>query len=190
MKSNTYKEYIAPVVVLVAICLIITGVLAYVNSITAPIIEENAAATANEARFALIPDADDFTAFDGDLVVMVENQVYISDCYIANNGTGIVVTAKTKSYGGILTEMIGIDSEGAITGVQVTSHSDTPGLGTKAMTEDYLSQYVGLSEYSDVTARNDSNITYVSGATVSSNAIHYGICAALEQYKVVMGGAN
>ena len=39
MKSNTYKDYIAPVVVLVAICLVVTFALAFVNSITAPIIE-------------------------------------------------------------------------------------------------------------------------------------------------------
>ena len=190
MKSNTYKEYIAPTVVLVAICLIITGALAYVNSITAPIIEENSAAAANEARFELLPEADDFTAFDGDLTVMAENQVFVSDCYVANNGAGIVVTVESKSYGGLLTEMIGIDSEGAITGVKVTNHSDTPGLGTKAQTPEYLSQYIGLTEYADVNVKNDSSVTYVSGATVTSNAVHYGVCAALEQYKVVSGGAN
>ena len=53
MKSNTYKEYIAPVVVLVAICLVVTFALAFVNSITAPIIEENAIATANAASDAV-----------------------------------------------------------------------------------------------------------------------------------------
>ena len=36
MKSNTFKEYIAAIsVVLVVICLVITFALAYVNSITA-----------------------------------------------------------------------------------------------------------------------------------------------------------
>ena len=49
MKSNTFKEYIQPVVVLVAICLVITFALAYVNSITAPIIEQNAAKAADAA---------------------------------------------------------------------------------------------------------------------------------------------
>ena len=48
MKSNMYKENIAPVVVLVAICLVVTGLLAFVNSITAPIIEANASATIKE----------------------------------------------------------------------------------------------------------------------------------------------
>ena len=45
MKSKTFKEYIQPVVVLVAICLVMTFALAYVNSITAPIIADNAAKT-------------------------------------------------------------------------------------------------------------------------------------------------
>lgn len=189
MKSNTYKEYIAPVVVLVAICLVITFALAYVNSITAPIIEENAIATANAARAELLPAADTFTKYDGDLVVLEPDKVYAAECYVADNGSGMVVTVKTKSFGGILTEMVGIDADGAITGVKVTAHGDTPGLGTKAHDPGYLEQYKGMTEYADFSAKNDPNVTHVTGASVSSNAVHYGVCAALEQYKA-MGGAN
>ncbi len=50
MKSNTFKEYIQPSVVLVAICLVITFALAYVNSITSPIIAENTRKAAEETR--------------------------------------------------------------------------------------------------------------------------------------------
>ena len=39
MKSNTFKEYIQPTVVLVLICLVMTFALAYVNSVTAPIMQ-------------------------------------------------------------------------------------------------------------------------------------------------------
>lgn len=53
----------------------------------------------------------------------------------------MVVTVSTKSFGGALTEMIGIDADGKITGVEVTSHADTPGLGTKAHDAGYLAQY-------------------------------------------------
>ena len=189
MKSNTYKEYIAPVVVLVGICLVITFALAFVNSITAPIIEENAIATANAARAELLPAADTFTAYDGDLVVMEEGKVFVTESYIADNGSGMVVTVKTKSFGGLLTEMVGIDADGAITGVKVTAHGDTPGLGTKAHDPAYLEQYKGMTEYADTAAKADPNVTHVSGASISSNAVHYGVCAALEQFKA-MGGAN
>ncbi len=58
MKSNTFKEYIQPSVVLVAICLVITFALAYVNSITSPIIAENTRKAADEARTeVLLPAA-------------------------------------------------------------------------------------------------------------------------------------
>ena len=53
MKSNTFKEYIQPVVVLVAICLVITFALAYVNSITAPIIADNTKRSQDAARAEL-----------------------------------------------------------------------------------------------------------------------------------------
>ena len=189
MKSNTFKEYIAPVVVLVAICLVVTGLLAFVNSVTAPIIEANSIKAANEARAELLPAADTFTANEGELAVVEEGKIFATECYIADNGSGMVVTVKTKSFGGLLTEMIGLDSKGKITGVKVTAHGDTPGLGTKAHDAGYLQQYVGLTEATDVTAKGDANVTHVSGATISSNAVHAGVYAALEQQKIV-GGAK
>ena len=51
-KNSTFKEYIAPVVVLVAICLVITLALALTNNVTAPVIEANDKAAANEALIA------------------------------------------------------------------------------------------------------------------------------------------
>ena len=60
MKSNTFKEYIQPSVVLVTICLVITFALAYVNSITAPIIADNSAKAADAARAELLPAATSF----------------------------------------------------------------------------------------------------------------------------------
>jgi electron transport complex protein RnfG len=190
MKNNSFfKENIAPVLVLVVICLVITFALAYVNSITEPIIEDNAIKAADEARAELLPTADSFTEYDGKLEVLEEGKVFVTDCYIADNGTGMVVTVKTKSFGGLLTEMVGIDSEGAITGVKVTAHGDTPGLGTKAHATDYLSQYDGLSQLAGTSVKADSSVTQVSGATISSNGVYMGVCAALEQFKLV-GGAE
>lgn len=190
-KNNTFKEYIAPVVVLVGICLVITFALAFVNSITAPIIEENAIATANATRAELLTAAETFTAVaDDQLVTVEEGKVWVSECYTADNGTGMVVTVKTKSFGGILTEMIGLDQDGNIMGVKVTAHGDTPGLGTKAHDAGYLAQYVGLNSL-DYAAniKADSKVNQVSGATISSNGVYQGICAALKQYEAV-GGAN
>ena len=183
MKSNTFKEYIQPTVVLVAICLVMTFALAYVNSVTAPIIADNTVRAADAARAELLP-----AAYEGDLVVLEPDKVYVTDCYIAE-GIGMVVTVNTSSFGGILTEMVGIDADGAITGVKVTKHGDTKGLGTKAHDSSHTQQYIGKTELTATSAKEDPAITPVSGATISSNGVHYGVYAALEQFKQV-GGVN
>ncbi|MBR5230476.1 MAG: FMN-binding protein [Firmicutes bacterium] len=190
MNSNTFKEYIQPVVVLVAICLVITFALAFVNGITAPIIADNAAKAADAARTELLPSATSFEQYTGDLVVYTPDAVYVTDCYTSNDG-GAVVTVATKSFGGMLTEMIGIDATGAITGVKVMSHGDTKGLGTKAFDVAYLEgNYTGKTELGNAAnIKADSSVSFISGATISSNGVYQGVCAALEQFKLV-GGAN
>ena len=193
-KNSTFKEYIAPVVVLVVICLVITLALALTNNVTAPVIEANDKAAADANRIELLPDGDAFTEYTGELLATEDGKVYIQDVYQADNGAGMVVTAVTKSFGGALTEMIGIDQNGAITGVVVTKHSDTAGLGTKAHEPGYLKQYVGVTELNCIGAKDESKtgngITYVSGASISSNAVHYGIYEALQQYQAINGGAK
>ena len=189
MKSNTFKEYIQPTIVLVAICLVITFALAYVNSVTAPIIADNTAKAADAARAELLPAAESFEKYEGELVEVVKDKVYVEDCYVAE-GVGMVVTVKTASFGGLLTEMIGIDSQGAITGVKVTAHNDTKGLGTKAHDTAYLAQYKGMAELANAeNIKGDSAVSFISGATISSNGVYQGVCAALKQFEAV-GGAN
>ena len=189
MKSNTFKEYIQPVVVLVAICLVITFALAYVNSITAPIIEENGRKAAEAARIELLPSATSFEQYTGDLLVYTPDAVFVTDCYTSNDG-GMVVTVSTKSFGGAMVQMVGIDAEGKFTGVKIMSHADTKGLGTKAHDAAYTAQYIGMDTLANAAnIKGDSSVGFISGATISSNGVYQGMCAALEQFKAV-GGAN
>jgi len=123
------------------------------------------------------------------LVEVEKDKIYVEDCYIANDG-GMVVTVKSASFGGLLTEMVGIDANGAITGVKVTAHADTKGLGTKAHEGKYVTQYEGLDTlaFAD-NVKGDPAIEHVSGATISTNGVYQGVCAALKQFEAV-GGAN
>ena len=52
MKKNnsTWNDILKPVVVLTVICFVVSGLLGLTNSITAPIIEENARLAADAAR--------------------------------------------------------------------------------------------------------------------------------------------
>ena len=99
------------------------------------------------------------------------------------------MTVQSSSFGGLLTEMVGINANGEITGVKVTAHSDTPGLGTKAQTPEHLGQYEGLTSLDSTTAKDDTQVDYISGATISSNAVHYGVYCALQQFQQ-MGGVQ
>lgn len=183
MKNNSFKENFSPVIVLVVICLVTTLALAGTYSVANPKIIENQKAAADEARKLVLPEGDSFTQYDGDLVSGV------TDCYMADNGAGMTVTAGAGGYGGTVEVMVGIDAEGAITGVTVTNHSETPGLGTKAMTPEYLAQYTGATELASDDIRNGGDMDAISGATLTSNAVYGAVGAALDQFNEC-GGVN
>ena len=188
-KTSAFKEYISPILVLVVICFVTTFLLAFTYGVTAPIIAENTAKAASEARMELLPEGDSFSDAGADLYVLEEGKVYATEVYTADNGAGMVVTVKTNSYGGMLTAMVGINSNGEITGVKVTDHADTPGVGTKAHAAEHLSQYEGLTELGSDVIKSDPSVQHVTGASVSSGAVHKAVYCALEQYKA-MGGVN
>ena len=188
-KTSAFKEYISPILVLVIICFVTTFLLAFTYGVTAPIIAENTAKAASEARMELLPEGDSFSDAGADLYVLEEGKVYATEVYTADNGAGMVVTVKTNSYGGMLTAMVGINKDGEITGVKVTDHADTPGVGTKAHAAEHLSQYEGLTELGSDVIKSDPSVQHVTGASVSSGAVHKAVYCALEQYKA-MGGVN
>lgn len=189
MKAN--KQYTAPVIVLVAICFFVSLALAFVYKVANPVIEANAEASAIASRQELLPEADDFTDVStDDMATSSDGKAQVTEAYQANNGAGYVFTVETTSFGGTLTMMVGMDSEGAITGVKVTDHSDTAGVGTKNFTDDYLGQYVGLTSLNSEDVKKDGTIQYISGASVTGTALQKGVAAALAEYAELVGGAQ
>ncbi|MBQ3107167.1 MAG: FMN-binding protein, partial [Firmicutes bacterium] len=157
MSKSKFNEYGKPIVVLTLICLVVTAALAFTYDFTKPIIDAINERIANETRASVLPEGTSFTQSDAALADGV------IEVYVADNGAGMVVTSAAKGFGGDITVMTGIDANGKITGVSVTSHGETPGLGTKAMTETYLANYQGLDE-----AVLGTTIDGVTGATYSS----------------------
>ena len=176
MQQNAFKENVLPVIVLGTICLVVTLALAITYKVSNPVIEANAAERANAARTQVLSNADTFTQYDGSLLEGVE------ELYVADNGAGIVVTAATKGFGGPVVTMVGIDAEGKITGVTVTDHAETPGLGTKITDPAYLERYMGVVEAPGAHINDDKNIDAVSGATITSNAVYGCVHIALDQF--------
>lgn len=184
VKTSTFSEMIKPSLVLLAICLVVTAALAFTYQLTAPAIAEINTKNANIARGEVLPQGEG--SFSEVKAELPEN---VAEVYEADNGSGMVFTTLDKGFGGQITVMVGIDSEGAITGVKVTKHGETPGLGTKAMTTEYLSQYQGQKAITRSGEPDETEIDAITGATITSNAVFRATETALSQYKS-LGGAQ
>lgn len=190
-KSGAFQNFIAPVLVLVVICFVVTFALAMTYGITKPIIDKNNLKASNKAKAELLPEAEgEFENFDGKLTVIEKNKIFVTEASKAKNGAGAVVTVQSNSYGGLLTAMVGIDKDGAITKVKILNAADTPGVGTKVQEAGHLKQYNGLKDLGSENVKDGAaKVKYVSGASISSQAVHETAWCALKQYKE-MGGAK
>ncbi|HBC93706.1 MAG TPA: hypothetical protein DCZ10_12640 [Pelotomaculum sp.] len=184
VKASSFDELIKPSLVLLLICLVVTAALAFTYQATAPVIAQINTFNANIARGEVLPQGEG--SFSPVNAQYPEN---VAEVYQADNGAGMVLTTMDKGFGGQLTVMVGIDSEGAITGVKVTKHAETPGLGTKAMTAAYLSQYQGQKAITRSAESGKTEIDAITGATITSNAVFRATETALAQYKS-LGGAR
>ena len=116
-------KYFKSVIALTAICAVISILLAITNLITAPIIEKNASAAANEALLVVYPDGGDFTQVD---ISTFQLPATVTDAYSASNG-GYVIKLLTSGYGANMVLMCGIDGAGTVTGATCLSSSETLG---------------------------------------------------------------
>ena len=176
-KSNVMTDFGAPIIVLVLICAIMSGLLAATNNVTAPIIAEAERKANEEARLEVMPNADGFEEVTADGLPDA-----ITGAYKATNGAGYVFSLTTTGYGGknTLKMTIGIDMDGKITDTKVLSHSETAGLGSKITTDAFKSQFPGK----DASLEGVDNI---SGATFSSNYYRAAIADAYSAYAAVTG---
>lgn len=172
---SMFKEFAMPPLVLTVIAAVVTGALVATESITTPIIEQQAAAAADAARAVVLPAADSFNQLTVD--EMPEGGV---DVYEATNGSGYVVTAQAKGYGGMLKVMVGIDSNGLITGTEVLENNETQGLGSKVSEHAFMDQYIGKDS-------NLEGIEAIGGTTISSNAFTKAVRIAYEVYGQAAG---
>ena len=167
-------EKLKPIVVLTAICVIVSAALVGTYGLTKPVIDAAKAAEANAALSAVLPDGADFE----EVTVTAEN---VLNAYKAGNGAGYVFQAQGKGFAGMITVMVGISSDGAITGTQVMEHGETPGIGDRIEKEAHFQeQYLG-KDY------NLEGIEFLSGATFSSKGFNAAVGNAFVAYGELAG---
>lgn len=176
-KSNVMTDFGIPIIVLVLICVIMSGLLALTNSATAPIIAEAERKANEEARLEVLPQADEFLQVE---IAGVPDSV--TGVFQAKNGAGYVFSLTTTGYGGknTLKMAVGIDMDGRITDTKVLSHKETAGLGSKITTDDFKNQFPGKEASLE-------GVDNISGATFSSNYYRAAIADAYTAYGMVNG---
>lgn len=184
MKKFNLKDILVPTIALFLIAAVATALLALTNNVTKSKIAEVAAKTAEEARQKVCTDAASFEEikYDGASVFAAKDA--------DGNVIGYAITTTDKSYGGAIEVMTGISADGKITGVEILSIDDTPGLGMNAKKDGFRDQYKGKSGTLTVSknATADNEISAITGATITSNAVTRCVNSATEVYKAVTGG--
>ncbi len=122
----------------------------------------------------------------------------ITAMYIGKDASGetagYCVQAEPSGYGGPIVMMVGIGNDGSVEGVNITEHSETPGLGALASEEKFSRQYKGIKEPAKVD-KDGGEIEAITGATITSRAVTEGVNAALEAVQSLLeengiGGAQ
>jgi len=178
---------------LFATCVVVAGLLGLVNGIT----EEKIAAInwekTQKAMRAVVEDPS-----NTDFTEAMELTAAMKEATAAAGGTldsvyGVQVGGKNAGYAvkvvasgsqGNIEMMVGVDADGAVTGVSIVKAQETSGIGSKVIDNEpvadgtpVLDQFKGLTA-ADAPAVG-KNVDAISGATVTSKGVTTGVNAAL-----------
>ncbi len=134
-------------------------------------IQRNAQERLERAILEVVPSgtASEETKLDGQLAYRVTNQ--------SGQVVGWAVSAETMGFQDKIRVLVGLSADGSeITGVQILSSLETPGLGDKIKTLEFRGQFAGkkTSEPLQVVKGGPSaanSIDAITGATISSRAV-------------------
>ena len=171
---------------LLGICAVVALLLGVVNSVTEPIIEEIQAEKTAAAMSQVLP-ADEYQKVE----TTYPNVTAMNKAVSGGEQIGYVVEVATNGFGGAMSMVVGVDMDGAVTGVSVTDNSETANIGTKVVNDQtVLDRFIGMSHADgEITVNSGTNrFDGVSGATVSSKGVTAGVNTALAAVAEQKGG--
>lgn len=156
------------------ICLCVAFALSSLNFITKDVIAKREKDDKDNAMAEIMEDCEFESLND-------ENTVYLAKKDGKDAGYCVNVISP-KGYGGKIEMIIGFDNELKVVGIKYISMSETPGLGMNAKTdENFNNQFKGKEAFSD------NELEAITGATITSKAVNYGVNVASDMIKEVVG---
>ena len=170
------KHITTPAIRLFVICFVCALCLGICSEVTKEPIAAQAKAAQDSAMEAVLPDAAFEEISDAPVSGTVTGVSVGKDS--SGNTMGFVVSCTTSSFGGPLKMMVGVDTEGTVTGVRILSNSDTPGLGALATSPDIYEQFTGMSGTLAVN-KDRGQVQAITSATITSRAVTVGVNDAI-----------
>lgn len=186
------REIIKLGLILLLITSISAVVLGLTNSVTEEKIEEAENLVSEEARKAVLPGAEKFVKEEStEINKILKDNSDILEVYKGMNNQdeflGYAIKTASSGYGGNVEVITGISNDGTITGMNVVSHQETPGLGANATGEEFQSQFKEMPTKKDITVvksepQNEEEVQALTGATITSDAVVKGVNSARNLY--------
>ena len=187
--------------ILMLICSIVAGALAVINANTKELIQKYEEETRVAALQAIFPAAEDFE----DVTEMIAGQadteriLAVYKAYAGGQLLGYCVDLETNGFSSStpIELMVGSSPMNKVTAISVVNHGETPGIGAAVLEKnpEFMAQFMDSERPISFTPQ----ITAVSGATITSNAVVSGLNDALRAVDLVRvaeadaqsgGGAN
>lgn len=163
-----------PALVLFLILAVSVLMLLGVNALTANTITQHTQEKQQAALASVMPDANVFS----EMYCEDPTVDRISGAYAGTTFLGYCVEVTSNGFGGTMRLMIGVDTNGSITGVSILDHTNTSGTGVQAAVPDFLDQYIGKSGTITVNAGRNA-IQTDAGTAVTAKAVTQAVNRAL-----------
>ncbi len=174
------KEMLKLGAILGIITTVSVGLLGTANEITRPIIAIQKEKNEQLAMKSILTEAETFESVDG---IDTSKVMALYQGMSGDSVVGHIAKVATEGYGGTITLLIGVDVSGACVGVEILSHTETPGLGANATQETFKQQYIGkvppLATVKGVA--KDNEIVAITGATITSRAVTEAVNEAIAE---------
>ncbi len=177
-KKFDFKENpVSAAVILFIIAVVVTLALAGTNELTKDKIIAQATLEQEQAMLKVFPAAASFTDISSSSISSKTPKIKSVNSALdsSNNQIGLVVVSTFKGYSGEITIIVGISNDRKVTGIQVLSDNETPGLGKKVaeniFTQRFINKDAGLLFSVKKSDKNVNVVDAITGATISSNAM-------------------
>lgn len=180
------KEIFRLCFVLTLIGAVCAAVMAFVDQETKAPIEKSKTAEKMDAVKVVMPLADN--DLEKDQVTIKDKDMQMEMTFFPGKKDGVFIGAAfiavaPGGYAGPIEVLVGVDTAGVVTGIEIVKHAETPGLGSKIATPLFRGQFVGKSIKAPATwsvMKDGGPFKQITGATISSRAVTTAIATGLE----------